>query len=459
MRVQANLLFQNRFNISYLSNEYENIITDTSASGIDKMNKQNFDKIKNKQLEIITKKVLSGNYRFTYYKEKLLVKKRDSFPRMISIPTLRDRIVLKILHNILQDTFEIKVPLVQTVISSVKDSMAGFDSYIKVDITNFYGSINHEILYKKIKSKVRKKEIHTLIKAAITNSTVGENHSKSNSVKLNDKGVPQGIPIANILAEIYLKDFDKKYANNSNIAYFRYVDDILILCPSSENKQIKDSIKLDIERNYDLEVNTEKTKCGLLKDSYSFLGYLLTKDDTSNLISCTVKSDSMQKFEKSIVSIFSRYINSNGKMSPKEFAFYLNLKITGSIVKNEGSLGKNKKYGWLFFYSQIDNMKLLYHLDFFVEKFIAKYQMEKALKDIEIKSFVKAYYEITQRRSKSKYIFKPDELSISEKIHLLNDTFSIPLNKLYSDEVIEKYFNKKVRRKIKELEEDIQSIS
>lgn len=57
-------------------------------------------------------------------------------------------------------------------------------------------------------------------------------------VKKRDKdkpyGIPQGTPISDLLANMYLLDFDifmKKYAEERNGYYFRYSDDILLIIP------------------------------------------------------------------------------------------------------------------------------------------------------------------------------------------------------------------------------------
>lgn len=450
---QASQIFKRKYNLKNLNSTYEEIINKTTASGIDKITKYNFDKIKDEQLKLINNKVVNGTYKFTFYKEKLILKNRTSLPRMISVPTIRDRIVMKLLHELLMETFEIKLRLVQSIMSEIIIESAKYDSYIKIDIKNFFGSIDHRLLLKKIGTKIRKKEIIDLINGSITNPTVNQYHRKRNTVKKNKEGVPQGVPIANVLAEIYMKDIDVKFRSSSTFSYFRYVDDIIIFCKNSDSEKIKSDITSYIENDLKLSVNPDKTYPGEIKNGFSFLGYAIQNDGLN--LKCRVKEESVMKMENSIVSLFIKYKKSNGKVSPKEFAFYLNLKITGSIIEDVEK-GKNKKYGWLFFYSQINDIKILYHLDYLVSSFIDKYDMNAALKDIEVKKFVKSYYEITQRRSKSNYIFRPNKLSIKQKKVLLNRTLGVPLQKLHSEENIEKYFNLKINRKIKELEEDIQ---
>lgn len=63
---------------------------------------------------------------------------------------------------------------------------------------------------------------------------------KANLVHKHRKsyGIPQGTPISDLLANAYLLDFDvsmKTYVDSFNGAYFRYSDDILIILPGNES--------------------------------------------------------------------------------------------------------------------------------------------------------------------------------------------------------------------------------
>jgi len=467
--VQAARVYKKKFNKKYILKKYPLYIKANTAAGIDKLQMKNFDKIKEGQIDLILNKVNNNNYKFTNYKEKLILKNRNSLPRLISIPTLRDRIVLKIIHEILMETFQIELKLVQTVISDFTLKCSLYDSYIKIDISNFFGSLNHDFLIQRLGTKIRKKELRDVIVSAIKNPTVNSYHRRNISVEENKTGVPQGIPIANVLAEIYFKELDSKYNARTDIAYFRYVDDILILCNSTDIDDLKNETINEITNIYLLSVNEDKCKDGALSDGMTYLGYKFVQTPSGML--CTVKDESIAKMENSLVALFSKFKNSVGKMKSAELIFYLNLKITGAIVKelDDSDKSKNeidseekdreKKYGWLFFYSQINDLRVLYHLDYFVESLIARYDSKGVIDKGKIKKFSKAYYEIIQRRKKSKYLFKPSELSIEEKRLLLLNTFDIKLKDLKSDENIEYHFNKKVRRKILELEADIQEIS
>lgn len=449
---QANKIFKRKMTLRYLNEKYPKFISNNTASGIDRVTKKTFNNNLEENILNIIKKINQNNYKFTFYKEKLIIKNRNSCPRLISIPTIRDRLVLKVLHETLMEVFKLKLDLVQTLISKIIKQTNSYDTYIKIDLTNFFGSLDHNYLNKSLKHKIRSPKILKLINDAIKNPTVSINYRKNSVIELPTIGVPQGVPIANTLAEIYFKNLDDKYKNMKHLAYFRYVDDILILCNELDQLEIKKQIVDDLTDSalMKLKVNENKTVQGHLKDKLTFLGYEFEKKN--NEIVCRVKKESKLKIENAIIDIFTSYKNANGKISLKELKFYLNLKITGAIVEENGV---SKKYGWLFFYSQISDIQTLYHLDKFIEKQLKKFEISSS-DSIGIKKFVKAYYEIIQRRSKSKYLYNPSKLTLDEKRELLRDVFSIKSAELQEEKNVDYIFYKKVYKKIYELEADVQ---
>jgi len=102
--MQAHKLFKKRFSKSSLRDIYFKYVHYTSSTGIDGTianDKYDYES----EIELINKKVTSGKYKFSKYKEKLISKGAGKEPRVISIPTVRDRIVIKALHLFLQDVY------------------------------------------------------------------------------------------------------------------------------------------------------------------------------------------------------------------------------------------------------------------------------------------------------------------------------------------------------------------
>ena len=242
--------------------------------------------------------------------------------------------------------------------------------------------------------------------------------------------------------------FDEKMGLISNAKYFRYVDDILIFC----NKSNKDAIKGIVENELlnKLKLNTnDKEREGTLTSGFEYLGYhykKLTKYDYG----FSVKEKNLIRLHNSLISTFSELKATNNY---NKFLWDLNLRITGCII------GKNK-YGWLFFYSQIDDIAIIHHLDWFIEKMCNVYDIKKRYK-IKIKRFVKAYYEIIKKKGYSGYILNSNDISISEQIKTLTSVYGY--KKEYIQEMekedIEALFKKELYKFAKKLDKDVQFIS
>lgn len=115
--MSAALSFKRRFSRKSLQEIYTDKIKLSGAIGLDRVRPANLDKNLTAELDHIIQKVDQGAYRFTAYKEKLILKGASSLPRQISIPTARDRIVLRALCNCLADVFPTaKLTLPQIVI-------------------------------------------------------------------------------------------------------------------------------------------------------------------------------------------------------------------------------------------------------------------------------------------------------------------------------------------------------
>ena len=163
-----------------LLNEIYSSFSDVQAVGIDGTSKEKFDEILDSELSLIQRKIENNTYDFSFYKQKLIVKSMNK-TREISIPTLRDKLVIKYLDFYIRDKFEEVTKNIlnaEQIIKKVKDSKNKYDSFIKVDIQNFFSSINHEILVNKLKSNIDDERILNLITKVITQSTVDYNTPK-----------------------------------------------------------------------------------------------------------------------------------------------------------------------------------------------------------------------------------------------------------------------------------------
>lgn len=146
--------------------------------------------------------------------------------------------------------------------------------------------------------------------------------------------------------------------------------------------------------------------------------------------------------------MFRKYIKDKNRGS---LEFRLNARITGIIIDN-------KKYGWLFYFNNIDCMEVLYHLDKLVTKLKYRYNVT----DIKTKSFVKSYYKITKSNFKTNnYLLNLNVITNQEKIEILKNISRMTKEEIngLSQSDLNYYFRKEMLKCLKELERDLDSIS
>ena len=151
------------------------------------------------------------------------------------------------------------------------------------------------------------------------------------------KGVPQGLSISNILANIYLLNFDDQI-KNIGLKYFRYVDDILILLDEEETEEAQEILNNEL-KIIKLKINHSKTECSFAGNNFEYLGYKLSLPNVS------IKDDNVNRFIKSVAAKFSSYKHNSLSQRSKcawltnniqkhTFIEDLNEKITGAISDN-----------------------------------------------------------------------------------------------------------------------------
>lgn len=175
-------------------------------------------------------------------------------------------------------------------------------SIIAIDFSDFFGTLDHEILKESIQdilgvtrldadyfniykslvnyTYVNKDDVYKLFnipknntkgfnricsiedfRAKVRNTYGLINPNPKKKLKLN-KGIPQGTPISALLSNIYMLNFDvklKEFLDKTNSSYYRYCDDILIITPEMNTEKIEKEIYALIDK-FKLDVNKDKTE-------------------------------------------------------------------------------------------------------------------------------------------------------------------------------------------------------
>lgn len=173
---------------------------------------------------------------------------------------------------------------------------------LKCDINKFFDSVDHKILFRILKTKVKDKKILTLFYKIIYSFD-------------SKKGIKKGIPLGNltsqIFANIYLNDLDQFIKHRLKVKYYiRYVDDFIILsCNKKYLYKLITEIDSFLNKKLKLSLNNRKTNIRKYSCGVDFLGYtilpfvILPKGKTKKRIIHKMKS----KLNQHILGKVSNY--------------------------------------------------------------------------------------------------------------------------------------------------------
>jgi len=258
------------------------VVKNAGAAGVDRQSTEDFLANKEMHLQEISRKLREKRYEPQPVRT-VEIPKDNGKSRILGIPSVRDRVVQQSLRNVLEPIFETKF----------KDCSYGFrpnrnchqaiakvDEYIKagnlwavkVDIENFFDSINHEMLIDQVAEEVSDGSILKLIRAFLTSGTMKEGEFFEKT-----EGTPQGGVISPLLANIFLHPFDEALVQQ-NFNLVRYADDSILLCSSEEEADRAITATLSVLAKLKLKANLSKTRKVQLADleGTEFLGFLIT---------------------------------------------------------------------------------------------------------------------------------------------------------------------------------------
>lgn len=186
-----------------------------------------FDRNREKNLEKLRDLLLSGEYhtsRYTFFQV------RDPKERTIArLPYYPDRIVHHAIMNILEPIFT-RLYTADTyacikgrgghlarrkIMAAMRRDPEGTKYCLKLDIRKYYPSVDHDVLKAIIRRKIKDQRVLRLLDEIIESAP----------------GLPIGNYLSQTLANVYLAYFDHYVKEVLGVRYyFRYVDDIVILC-------------------------------------------------------------------------------------------------------------------------------------------------------------------------------------------------------------------------------------
>jgi RNA-directed DNA polymerase len=236
-------------------------------------------------LQQIQAELVSNTYRPMPVRKKEIPKDGGNKVRVLSIPTIRDRVVQGALKLILEPIFEADFQpgsygyrpkrrareAVYRVAQAIDQSKT---RVIDLDLQAYFDNVQHSLLLEKVARRVQDDAVMRLLKMIL--KATGK------------KGVPQGGVISPLLSNLYLNEVDrmleKAIATTRNgkytrVQYARFADDLVVLIDShprhgwllqAVEKRIREEMaKLRVEINEEKSQSVDVAKGG----SFSFLGF------------------------------------------------------------------------------------------------------------------------------------------------------------------------------------------
>jgi len=433
-------IFARYFSVAALDELVETHLLPSTARGVDGTNYDRFMENKLQEIELISARALSGTYKFTPYRQKLILKDADSPPRQVSIPTIRDKIALRSLNNFLNEVFfdarpQHSHPVVSRAITSVQGATSA-DSFLKLDVRSFYDSINHRILMGNVRSRIRTTEPLQMIETAISTPTGARKADNST----NTIGVPQGLSISNILASIYMRSIDGKFSSMLGLNYHRYVDDVFCVAQTSEIEGIANSLFKDLKRLKKLDAHklgSGKSKISTIGEGIEFLGYSFIENQI------TVRKSTEKKLLSSLMTI----INTANPSELSRTSWRVNLRITGCRLN-----GTN--IGWMFYFSQINDKSMVARIDAQVKRAVTRKFGAGAY--ASFRRLLKTLHEVKYNFENSPYIINFDTYTRAQMEELLERVYPgrFPNLSTKTEPEVTRLFNRIISREVREMERD-----
>lgn len=233
------------------------------------------DRLFNLHSNLENKSYLHGNYHSFYV--------QDPKQRHIHKASVQDRVVHHLLHRHLYGLFD------RTFISDSyscrrdKGTHKGIDRLeeftrkvsknytqpcwgLKCDIRKFFASVDHQLLLKLLKEKIKDENVIFLLNEVIKSFSIGEG-----------KGMPLGNLTSQVFANIYLNELDRFVKHRLKVRhYIRYADDFLFLSTEKDKLfQLISPIRQFLKKELRLELHPQKIIIRKLEWGIDFLGYIV----------------------------------------------------------------------------------------------------------------------------------------------------------------------------------------
>ena len=257
---------------------WERVRKNKGAGGVDGVTIARFEADLDRYLDALHRLLKEGRYRPRPVKRVEIDKPGTTKKRPLGIPTVMDRVCQQALVQVLAPIFE---PTFREASFGYRPGRSAHKAMRRIwrqlgqaewivdaDISDFFGSLSHELLVDLVADRVADGKVLSLIRSMLTAGVLRDGVFESAIA-----GVPQGGVASPLLSNIYLTVFDQRMAK-AGFALTRYADDWLIVCRSrTEAERALASARAVLEGELGLRLHPEKTRIVHITRGFEFLGY------------------------------------------------------------------------------------------------------------------------------------------------------------------------------------------
>ena len=267
------------------------------SSGVDGITPTVFNKNLDSNFAVIRQEIQKG-YQFSKLVAHLIPKHDGKRHRIICVPTVKDRLVQRLLVSYLAGRAK-KLGIINEIsfgfvcgkekgaAKARKRAIELRNLYpwaYKSDISSFFDNLPRKRLYKEVAKTLNTPSLNRLLDGAI-NCEIDDSDSAVQRVLNREgikrgRGVRQGMPLSPVFANIILRDFDKVFIREK-LHIVRYADDFIVLADSKKECIEIDILSRDILSKIGFEIPalgdlSGKTQICSPKESVEFLGLSLS---------------------------------------------------------------------------------------------------------------------------------------------------------------------------------------
>ena len=252
-----------------------------AAGGIDGVTIQEFEKDKRRQIPRLAEELTNKTWKpYPYLEIEIAKDKSPEEKRKLGMTAIRDKIVQLAIKAIIEPRYDRifvgnsygyrpgkgATKAIRRVLAECKNKK--FKYVLRLDIDNFFDSIDHFLLRRKLVGTGTEEEIVRLIMLCMQMGKVRQKNREWIDTLL---GTPQGAVLSPLMANLYLHSFDQ-FAISRHLPYIRYADDFLFLSESKEQAQeLLEKTELYLKEKQKLSLN-QPPSILKLSDGFDFLG-------------------------------------------------------------------------------------------------------------------------------------------------------------------------------------------